>query len=70
MNEALIKELIKYKLSMACAVLNSLPPDAADKIRKLGSTVLEGLNEACREIEEKPAAKSKNAEKLEDIPIE
>lgn len=70
MNETLIKELIKYKLNMADAALNSLPPEVSGEIKKLGRVVLEGLNEGCKAIKEKPAPKVKDAEKLENIPIE
>ena len=70
MNETLIKELIKYKLNAADAVLGSLPSEVSDEIRKLGRAVLDGLNEASKDINEKPAEKPKSAKKLEDIPIE
>jgi len=51
MNEALIKELIKYKIKTANDILNSMPPEMADEIRKIGRIVMEGIEEGIKSLE-------------------
>ena len=45
MNETLIKELIKYKIKIANEIINLMPPNAADEIRKISRIVMEGIEE-------------------------
>jgi hypothetical protein len=64
MNEALIKNVIKYKLSAASLLLDRLPPEAAKKVKTFGHVVYEAVGE----FEEKPP--KEDAAKTGGIPIE
>ncbi|NLM43778.1 MAG: hypothetical protein GX201_07195 [Clostridiales bacterium] len=50
MNETLIKELIKYKIKIANEIINLMPPNAADEIRKISRIVMEGIEEGCKSL--------------------
>ena len=50
MNETLIKELIKYKIKIANEIINLMPPNAADEIRKISRIVMEGIEEGCKNL--------------------
>ncbi len=70
MNETLIKELVKYKLRAATAIVDHLPPELSGEIKELGRVLLESINEGFQEIKNHPSQESKPAKKLDDIPIE
>ncbi|MCQ1529039.1 MULTISPECIES: hypothetical protein [Lutispora] len=70
MNEALIKELIKYKLNAANAIVNSMPPKAAEEIRSFSRIIMEGIEEGCKAMNEKNTLNSKKSNKLDKIDIE
>ncbi|MDF2889930.1 MAG: hypothetical protein K0R80_297 [Clostridia bacterium] len=70
MNEEIIKNLVKYKLNLAEAILDSLPEKLSQDARKLGKLILDGVNESLQEMKEKPVEKSKSSDKLENITIE
>jgi hypothetical protein len=70
MNEALIKELIKYKLNAADTIVSSLPHEISGEIKKLGRTILASVNESCNAMKEQPASKAKRSDKLDNVPIE
>ncbi|MDD2492221.1 MAG: hypothetical protein PHV12_08550 [Bacteroidales bacterium] len=69
MNEALIKELIKYKLNAANLIVNSLPHNVTEEIRGLGRIIIEGINEGCKDINQQNITNSKKSKNLNNITI-
>lgn len=67
MNETLIKEFIKYKIKIANEIINSMPPDLADQIRKVGRIVMEGIEEGCKSLGD---TKLEGENKVKNIVIE
>jgi hypothetical protein len=70
MNEALIKDIIKCKLKVADTIVGSLPPSISEEVRKLGRTILEGINESMDKTKEQAASTVKGSGKLENVHIE
>ena len=70
MNEALIKELIKYKLNAAGTIIDHLPAEMSEEIRNVGKTILEGLNESSRKMIEETSREKKTSNKLNSVPVE
>lgn len=70
MNEALIRELLKYKLNAADIIINSLPSKISGEIKNLGRVILESVNEGLNEMKEQPASEAKRSDKLDNVPIE
>lgn len=70
MNEALIKNIIKYKLTTADKILNQLPQEMSDNLRNLSKIILESINESSQEIKDEPVNKRKSKNGLENIEIE
>ncbi|MBL4934486.1 hypothetical protein JK636_01790 [Clostridium sp. YIM B02515] len=70
MNEALIKNIIKYKLTKADKILNQLPQEMSDNLRNLSKIVLKSINESSQEIKDEPVNKSKEKDGLKNIGIE
>ncbi|HYE83391.1 MAG TPA: hypothetical protein VEG39_14640 [Clostridia bacterium] len=70
MNEALVKEIVKCKLHIANTIIEQLPTEIAEEIRKTGKVILESLNEGSKDIKEQPVKKAKTSDKLNNVPIE
>jgi hypothetical protein len=70
MNEVLIKELVKFKLNAADALLDSMPSKVSEEIRSFGKVILESVNESCKEMKEKPPSKAKPSSKIDNVVIE
>lgn len=66
MNDALIKEVIKYKLAAVDKIINRMPPVISEELKALGKAVLEGINDGLQDKNRNP----KQNTKLNDIKIE
>ncbi len=70
MNEALIKNIIKYKLATADRILNQLPQEMSNNLRNLSKIVLKSINESSQEIKNEPVNKKEAKNGLKNIEIE
>ena len=70
MNETIIKEVIKFKLQAAETLVDCLPTKVSEEIKDLGRIILQSVNENMNLINENSSKKSKQSDKLNDIPIE
>lgn len=70
MNEALIKNIIKYKLTTADRILNQLPQEMSNNLRNLSKIVLKSINESSQEIKNEPVKKREAKSGLKNIEIE
>ncbi len=70
MNEAMIKNIIDYKLSAARKLMSKLPPKVSEPLKDLGKIVLESINESSKEIKNQPAGKAKQTNELNNIKID
>lgn len=70
MNEELIKNIIKYKLTKADKILNQLPEEMSDNLRNLSKIILKSINESSQEIKDEPVKKREAKNGLKNIEIE
>ena len=70
MNEELIKDIIKYKLTAANKILNHFPKKLSDNIKTAGRIILKEINESSQEIKDQPVNRSKSTDKVNNIDIE
>lgn len=70
MNEELIKNIIKYKLTKADKILNRLPEEMSDNLRNLSKIILKSINESSQEIKDEPVKKRETKNGLKNIEIE
>ncbi len=69
MNEELIKELVKTKLSIANTIIERLPPQTTKGIKNIVGILLESIKEVNEEINERNI-EAKDSRKLDKITIE
>lgn len=70
MNELLVRNLIRYKLNAAEAIVERLPLEISEEIEALGRVFLESLNEGSQEMKKQPDKKSKPLDNLKNVIIE
>jgi hypothetical protein len=70
MNELLVRNLIRYKLNAAEAIVERLPLEISEEIEALGRVILECLNEGSQEMKKQPDKKSKPLDNIKNVIIE
>lgn len=70
MNEILIKNIVKYKLTTAEKILNQLPQEISNNLRNLSNTILKSIIESSQEIKNEPINKRESKDGLKNIKIE
>lgn len=70
MNEELIKNIIKCKLTAAEKILDRLPSEMSNNLKGLGRLILCSINENCHEIKEQPVNRVKLTDDIKNIKIE
>lgn len=70
MNEALIKNIVQLKLTAAGKILDHLPSETSDSLKKLGKIILESINESSPITKNGPVNKAKSGDKINSIKID
>jgi hypothetical protein len=70
MNELLVRNLIRYKLNAAEAIVERLPLEISKEIKALGRVILESLNEGSQEMKKQPDKETKPSNNLKNVIIE
>lgn len=70
MNENLIKNVIKYKLTTAEKILNHLPKEMSSNVKNLSKIILESIKENSQEINDEPMQKAKSSGGINNIKID
>lgn len=68
MNESIIKDLISIKLKMVDALVDKLPQELGNDVRRFQRNVMEALNEVSKEYLENKTVE-KHGEKLKNVEI-
>ena len=70
MNKKLLKQLIRFKLDAAGAVIEHMPWSLSKGVREFGVIILEALNERMQDIKEPYAGKENASGGINNIPVE